>query len=55
MILSEYQTITLQCGQATIKVHRPVLSEAEAAKRQQQAQEALAAGLKSYLKRKERT
>ena len=55
MKTAEFRTATLQCGQTTIRVHRPILTQAEAEKRQRKAQLELVAGLTSYIKRKECT
>ena len=49
----EDRTTTLQHGNVTIIVHRPVLTEQERAKREQQVQDALGGVMREYYKRKE--
>jgi hypothetical protein len=47
------RTITLQYGNATIIVHRPVLTESERLKREEQARTVLGGVMRDYYKRKE--
>lgn len=49
--MSEWSTVTLKHGSATIIVRRPVLSEAERLKREKQAAEVLGYTMQGYLKR----
>lgn len=51
--MNDWTTQTLQFGAATIIVRRPVLTEQERTKREQQAQEALAGAMRDYMKRKD--
>lgn len=51
--MSEWTTQTLQYGAVTIIVHRPVLTERERAKREQQAKSALLGVMRDYYKREE--
>ncbi len=51
----EDRTTTLKYGAATIIVHRPVLTDQERAKREQQARNTLGGVMRDYLKRKEAT
>ena len=53
--MNDWTTQTLQYGSATIIVHRPVLTEKERAKREQQVQDAMAGAMRDYMKRKEIT
>lgn len=49
----EHQTTqTLRFGAATIIVHRPNLTEQERAKRERQAQNALAGAMRDYMNKK---
>lgn len=48
-------TETLRVGAATIIVHRPVLCDAERAKREQRTRDTLGAVMRDYYKRKEST
>lgn len=50
--MNDYTTTTLQYGSATIVIHRPVLTDKERAKREQQAKATLASAMRDYLKRK---
>lgn len=49
----EYQTRTIRHGSCTLIVHRPELSDAERAKREQAVRETLARELRSYTTRKD--
>ena len=50
-----YQTAqTIQYGNCTIVVHRPVLTKEEAAGREKQVLTVLEATMKTYIKRKEK-
>ena len=51
--MNDCTTQTLRFGAATIIIHRPVLTESERAKREQQAQNVLGCVMRDYLKRKE--
>ena len=51
--MSEWTTQTLQFGQVTIVVHRPVLTGQERAKRERQVQDVMTGVMRDYLKRKE--
>ena len=46
-----YISKTLECGQVTITVHRPVLDDGEKEKRKQQIVDGLEHSLRDYLKR----
>lgn len=48
-----YREKTIQRGPATIIIRRPILAEAEQAKREKHAQDVLSNVLRDYLKRKE--
>lgn len=48
--MDEYiQTKTIQHGNCTIVIHRPVLTDQERAKREKQAQDILGRELRSYI------
>lgn len=47
------RTTALQYGNATIIVHRPVLTELERKRREQQVTDAMASAMRDYMKRKE--
>lgn len=49
-----YREKTIQKGSATIIIRRPVLDEAERAKREKHVQNALGCVLRDYYKRKDR-
>lgn len=49
-----YREKTIQRGDATIIIRRPILDEAERAKREKQVRDGLAPVLRDYLKRKDR-
>lgn len=51
--MNDRTTQTLQFGAVTIIVHRPVLTEQERAKREQQVQDAMSGVMREYYKRKE--
>lgn len=51
--MTEYTTETLQHGNCTIILHRPVLSNAEQAKREQAVKAAMETMLRGYITRKE--
>jgi hypothetical protein len=53
--MEDRTTQTLRYGAATIVIHRPVLTESERAKREQQTRDALAGVMRDYMKRKEIT
>ena len=53
--MQDWTTQTLRHRAATIIVHRPVLTEKERAKREQQATAALTSVMRDYYKRKEAT
>jgi hypothetical protein len=53
--MQDWTTQTLQHGAVTIIVRRPVLTEKERAKREQQAKTALTGVMRDYMKRKEAT
>lgn len=48
---TEYESRTIKYGQVTITVHRPVLDDAERAKRKQQIVDGLGYSLRDYLKK----
>ncbi len=50
-----YRCKTIKRGNATIVVYRPLLSEAEAAKAQEQVRSTLECAMRSYYGRKART
>lgn len=52
-ILPGYRTKVIQRGSATIYVHRPMLSADDQSRREQHATEALAAGMKDFIRRKD--
>lgn len=47
-----YRTKTIQIGNATVIIHRPVLGEAELERRGKEARQALEIGLKGYIFRR---
>ena len=51
--MSEWTTQTLQYGAATIIVHRPVLTDRERSKREQQVKSAMQGVMRDYYKREE--
>jgi hypothetical protein len=53
--MQDWTTQTLRYGSVTIIVHRPVLTEKERAKREQQVVHALEGAMRDYMKRKEAT
>lgn len=51
--MNDRTTQTLQFGAVTIIVHRPVLTDQERARREQQVTDAMASAMRDYMKRKE--
>lgn len=49
-----YRTKTLQHGNCTIVVHRPILTEEEAAKRERQVLDAMESAMRAYIFRGEK-
>jgi hypothetical protein len=47
----DYMSKTIKCGQVTITIRRPVLTDAERAKRTKQIAEGLGHSLRDYLKK----
>lgn len=52
-VIPGYRTTTIQHGNCTITVHRPVLTKEEAAKRERQVLDAMESTMKAYITRKE--
>lgn len=52
-ILPGYRTKVIQRGAALIYVHRPLLSADDQSRREKHATEALAAGMKDFIRRKD--
>ena len=50
--MNEWTSETLQYGNCTIVVHRPVLTKEETAKRERQVQAVLGSTMKTYITRK---
>lgn len=50
-----YRTKTLQYGNCTIVVHRPILSDAERAKREREVVTAMESAMRDYIFKKEAT
>ena len=53
--MSEWTSKTIQHGNCTIVIHRPVLTKEEAAKRARQVQTVLGSTMRNYINRKETT
>jgi hypothetical protein len=51
--MNDGTTQTLQFGAVTIIVHRPVLTEQERSRREQQVTDAMTSVMRDYMKRKE--